>query len=168
MSQRLQENLIAGTLLVIFTVYIFMCLQFGPNARLVPLPMAILGFFLVAAQILKLNVGPASDSGLDSSTLEAVTDQPAPVPTEKPASKAYRELQAFGCIATFVALIAILGPVIAVFLFSGGYLFITQHASPGKALMTASLFTAIIYVLFVVGLQLQLYHGILEPIFGQY
>jgi hypothetical protein len=168
MSQRLQENLIAGALLAIFTVYIFMSLQFGPNARLVPLPMAILGFFLVAAQILKLNVGSAGDSGLDSNTLEAITDESAPVSSEEPGSNAYRELQAFGCIAAFVALIAVLGPVIAVFLFSGGYLFFTQHASPGKALMTASLFTAIIYVLFVVGLQLQLYHGILEPIFGQY
>ena len=171
MSQRVQENLIAGALLLIFASYTFLCLEFGPNARLVPLPIAILGCILVLTQLLKLNI-----SSIRRRTSEAAAGPPDPVstgatmqsPATKPTGRSQRELHAFGCVVGFVLLIALLGPVVAVFLFSSGYLFFTRHATRGKALLAGGVFTAIIYLLFVVGLQLQLYNGILEPLIGRY
>jgi len=141
MSRRVQENIVAGLLLCIFAGYMIMCLGFGPNARLVPLPMAIFGFLLVVAQIVRQNLG-STDTEQDSR----------------------RELMAFGGVAIFVCLIALLGPIVAVFLFASGYLFLSRHAGIGKAVAVASVFTLTLYLLFVVGLQLQLYHGILKPL----
>jgi len=141
MSRRVQENIVAGLLLCIFVGYIIMCLGFGPNARLVPLPMAIFGFILVAAQIIRQNLG-STDAGQGSR----------------------RELWAFGGVAIFVCLIALLGPIVAVFLFASIYLVLSRHAGIGKAVVIAGVFTTTLYLLFVVGLQLQLYHGILNPL----
>jgi hypothetical protein len=141
MTRRAQENIVAGLLLCIFAGYIIMCLGFGPNARLVPLPMAIFGFVLVAVQIIRQNLG-STDTAQDSR----------------------RELWAFGGVVIFVCLIALLGPIAAVFLFASGYLFLSRHAGIGKAVAVAGVFTITLYLLFVVGLQLQLYHGILRPL----
>jgi len=141
MTRRVQENIVAGLLLCIFAGYIIMCLGFGPNARLVPLPMAIFGFVLVAVQIIRQNLGP-TDTAQDLR----------------------RELWAFGGVVIFVCLIALLGPIAAVFLFASGYLFLSRHAGIGKAVAVSGVFTVTLYLLFVVGLQLQLYHGILRPL----
>ena len=157
MSTRAQENLIAGALLIFFGGYSLVCLGFGPNARLVPLPMAIVGFLLVVGHLLNVNLRPAQ-----------VNDDDNDRDVTASGTRGSRELQAFGGAVALILLIVVLGPVVAVFLFSCGYLLLTRHATPGRALVAGSLFTAIIYLLFVVGLQLQLYHGILEPIFGRY
>jgi hypothetical protein len=141
MTRRVQENIVAGLLLCLFAGYIIMCLGFGPNARLVPLPMAIFGFVLVAAQIIRQNLG-STDTAQGSR----------------------RELWAFGGVAIFVCLIALLGPIAAIFLFASGYFFLSRHAGVGKAVAVAGVFTITLYLLFVVGLQLQLYHGILRPL----
>ncbi len=157
MSPRAQENVIAGSLFCIFAGYTAMCLQFGPNARLVPLPMAILGLVFVAVQLIRINLGSqfdvADDASRDSDATTLATDRDT-----------RRELQAFGCVVVFVCLVALLGPVVAVFLFSSSYLIPSGHAGIAKAITAASVFTAVIYLLFVVALQLQLYHGILEPL----
>ncbi len=159
MSQRAQENLIAGALLLVFGGYTVVCLGFGPNARLVPLPMAVLGFLLVAGYLVNLNIG---------CTKLALAELSVGETGKETSGRARREIQAFSGVAAFVLLIVLLGPVIAVFLFSSGYFFFTRHTTPTKSLIAAGLFTATIYLLFVVGLQLQLYHGILEPILSQY
>ena len=172
MSRRAQENIVAGLLLCIFAGYMMMCLGFGPNARLVPLPMSLLGFILVATQLVRQNLGSPADR-LPSELLhgpgltgESAVEQAA-TPATDTKERSQRELWAFGCVASFVALIALLGPIVAVFLFAGGYLFLSRHSGFGKAIAVASLFTILLYLLFVVGLQLQLYHGILEPLFDQ-
>ena len=154
MTPRIQENLIAGALLVIFGVFALICLRFGPNARLVPLPMALLGFVLVLGYLLTLNIRPTATVTTVKNETDGELSKQSP-----------RELQAFAGVTAFVVLIALFGPVIAVFLFSSGYLVFSGHAFPARSIVIATIFTTIIYLLFVVGLQLQLYHGILEPIF---
>lgn len=154
MTPRTQENLIAGTLLVVFGAFALMCLRFGPNARLVPLPMALLGFLLVLGYLLTLNIG----SNIAIPTVKNETNGEL-------CTQSRREFQAFAGVTAFVVLTALFGPVIAVFLFSSGYLVFSGYTLPSKSIVIAAIFTAIIYLLFVMGLQLQLYHGIFEPIF---
>jgi hypothetical protein len=74
-----------------------------------------------------------------------------------------RELVAFGFVGLFVGLIVALGPVPAVFLFCAGFLAISKHYAPWKAVALAGAFAVTVYLLFVIGLELQLYHGLLEP-----
>jgi len=165
MSERCQENLIAGSLFIVFAVYLVLCHGFGPNARLVPLPMAILGLLLVSYQLIQQNwirstVGTANDN-----RPAAVDSTESNKDDENGAKRDSRlELQAVGCVAGFVLLITLLGPIVAVFLFSSGYLIMSRYMLPGKAIVTAAIFSTVLYLLFVTGLRLQLYHGILTPL----
>ena len=165
MSQKAQENLIAGSLFIIFATYLVLCLGFGPNARLVPLPMAILGLLLVTYQLIQQNWLHSHADSADDSLTAADGDGDGNGNGEHDVSRdSRRELQAFGCVAGFVLLVALLGPLVAVFLFSCGYLVVSRYMRPGKALLTAGVFTTVLYGLFVIGLRLQLYHGILTPL----
>jgi len=172
MSRRAQENIVAGVLLCVFVGYLLITLGFGPNARLVPLPIAILGLFLLVIQLVRQNLRDAKELHVD--LFASLTGQVTPeiasaaeqTPVIGPAAHFRRELQAGLFIATFVGLIALLGPVTAVFLFSTGFLALTRHYAPARALVVGTAFTVALYVLFVFGLQLQLYHGILEPFFA--
>jgi len=175
MSRRVQENMVASLLLCIFIGFVVTGLEFGPNARLVPLPMSILGMFLVGAQLIWQNFDSMADQPPNSSELlptqdlKDVADKTAAAAVDRDSEHATRrELWAFGCIAIFLFLIVLLGPVLAIYLFCAGYLLLSRHYGARKAIITASIFTGTIYLLFVVGLQLQLYHGILEPFIDRY
>lgn len=152
MTQRTQELLFAGAVLAVFVVYAFLSLEFGPNARMIPLPMAALGCVLTIAQLVRL---AARDAGTVSEA-----DEVAASTTDS----GNRELCALGGIACAVVLILVVGPVTAIFLFTGSYLFASGHFAAPRSLVIAALFTAALYLLFVVGLQLELYHGILAPL----
>jgi len=182
MSRRAQENVVAGLLLCFFIGCIVMSLDFGPNAKLVPLPIASLGLLLVVLQILWQNVAGRRELHIDlfesltlpvaervtangAASSESSPTMPDHTPTqENQTDQGSREWRAFGFVALFIVLIVLLGPVLAVFLFSGAYLLLSKHCAPWKALVMAAGFTAGVYLLFVIGLQLQLYHGILEPL----
>ena len=171
MSPRTQENIVAGVLLVFFAGYLSITLSFGPNARLVPMPMAVLGIVLVVIQLVRQNLRDAKELHVDLFASltgrvqqEASTEEPEP--TIPPGEQFRRELRAGLFVTVFAGLIVLLGPLIAVFLFSTAFLALTRHFEPARALVVGLAFTAALYVLFVFGLQLQLYHGILEPLFA--
>ena len=171
MSPRKQENIVAGMLLVFFVGYLSITLTFGPNARLVPTPIAILGIALVLIQLVRQNLRDAKELHVDLfASLTGRMQQEAaveePEPTILPGDQFRAELRAGLFVALFAALMVLLGPVVAVFLFSTAFLTLTRHFEPAKALAVGLSFTAALYVLFVFGLQLQLYHGILAPLFG--
>ena len=170
MSLRTQENIVAGVLLVFFAGYLSIALTFGPNARLVPMPIAILGIGLILIQLVRQNLRDAKELHVDlfasltgrvQQDPETVEDSERAIP---PGEQFRRELRAGLFVAVFAGLIVALGPLIAVFLFSTTFLALTRHFQPAKALAVGLSFTAALYVLFVFGLQLQLYHGILEPL----
>ena len=85
-------------------------------------------------------------------------------PSTPPPHKSRREIQAILFVIIFVGLILLLGPVVAVFLFSSGFLSFTGHYPLIKAIWFSALFSVALYLLFAVALQLQLYHGILAPL----
>ncbi|HSG66131.1 MAG TPA: tripartite tricarboxylate transporter TctB family protein [Gammaproteobacteria bacterium] len=169
MSRRTQENVLAAVLAAIFVGYIAITLTFGPNARLVPLPIALVGLACLIVQVVRQNrAGGLSRNAFTPLALltggrptEAGDDDPATAPPDRDAR---RELRAFAFVGLLVALIVLLGPVPAVFLFSTGYLSVSKHYPAWKAAATAGAFTVVIYLLFVAGLELQLYHGLLAPL----
>lgn len=168
MSRRAQENVIAGILLGVFAVYLLLTLGLGPNARLVPVPIALLGLAFLLIQIVNQNLRGGSEFNLDlfESLTAGVASGPPQGPEPSETATAFgRELQAFGFLAAFIVLILLVGPIVAVLIFTTGYFVVTRHFAPLKAVAVASLCALALYLLFAVGLQLQLYHGLLEPLF---
>ena len=173
MSRRTQENLIAGLLVAVFAAYLLMTLSLGPNARLVPVPIALLGLGFLLIQIVsqnrrggrefQLDLFASLTAGAASSPADASNEEESP-PRETPESFT-RELQAIGFLAAFIGLILLLGPIAAVFLFTAGFFVATRHFAPLKAVTVAGLCTLALFLLFAVGLQLQMYHGVLAPLF---
>jgi hypothetical protein len=166
-TRQTQENIVTGVLACIFIGYIAVALGFGPNARLVPLPIAVVGLLCLLVQIVRQNLS----GGLKGNTVNplalltggSLTGDSEPESSTAPQRDVRRELVAFGFVGLFVGLIVALGPVPAVFLFCAGFLAISKHYAPWKAVALAGAFAVTVYLLFVIGLELQLYHGLLEP-----
>jgi hypothetical protein len=169
-SRRTQENLAALLILAVLIGVIYLSFDYGPRARMVPLPVAILGVILVVIQLVWQNVRARNDLQVD--LLRVITKQgeneiaPAPaaggeeavVPTRG------REAKAFAMVAIFLALVLLAGPIPAAALFTFGYFVMSGHYRWGKAAIYTALFTGAIYLLFVVALDVQLYHGVLESL----
>ena len=169
MSRRTQENVIAGLLVAVIAVYLLMTLGLGPNARLVPVPIALLGLAFLLIQIVSQNRSDGKEFQLD--LLASLTAGVASNEEEEESGREEapptlpRELQALGFLVAFIGLILLLGPIAAVFLFTTAFFVVTRHFAPPKAVTFAGLCTLALYLLFAVGLQLQMYHGVLAPLF---
>lgn len=169
MSRRAQENLIAVVVLCIFIGVIVMSLGYGPRARMIPLPLATFGIILIVIQIVWQNLRSTDELQVD--LLQVLTRQAEKEgAAEKESGGAARksswrrEVIALGIVGALVALILLFGPIPAVFVFTGGYFVLSKHYSWWKGLVYTIAFTAAIYLLFVVALEVQLYHGVLEPL----
>ena len=169
MSRRAQENVIAGLLVAVFAIYLLMTLSLGPNARLVPAPIALLGLGFLLIRIVSQNRSDGRDFQLDllaSLTAGVASREKEEEPSREESPPSFpRELQALGFLAAFIGLILLLGPIAAVFIFTTGFFVVTRHFAPLKAVTVAGLCTLALYLLFAVGLQLQMYHGVLAPLF---
>ena len=169
MSRRTQENVVVGLLVAVFAVYLLMTLSLGPNARLVPVPIALLGLCFLLIQLVSQNRSDGREFQLDllaSLTAGVASTEEEEEPSLEEAPPSFpRELQALGFLAAFIGLILLLGPIAAVFLFTTGFFVLTRHFAPLKAVTVAGLCTLTLYLLFAVGLQLQMYHGVLAPLF---
>ncbi|MEW5982582.1 MAG: tripartite tricarboxylate transporter TctB family protein [Acidobacteriota bacterium] len=178
MSRRGQENVLAAVLLCVFGGYIAMSLGFGPRARFVPLPIAAAGLACLVAQVVRQNLrrddepGDAGPFTAFDGSGDALPAQAAAAPVGQTQdglrSTGRRELAAIGIVALFVGLNTALGPVPAAFLFCAGYLSLSRHYAVWKAVVFAGVFVTVIYLLFVVGLEVQLYHGLLEPLIERF
>jgi hypothetical protein len=184
MSRRTQENILAGILLATFVVLLVLTLGYSARARLVPLPVAILGVALAVAQLLWQNLrsgeeprvnfldlvgsrGVGDKTAIKSQGVsDAVVrpDQTGAVPVRKPGG----ELSAFGIVAVLLALVFVVGPLPAVLLFTAGYLSLTKHCSPGRALLYGLACTAVLYALFGFTLGVQLNRGLLAAFLVDY
>lgn len=170
MSRRAQENVVAAVLLAFFTGVIWLCQDFGPRARMIPYPLAVFGIALTVMQIIWQNLRSTDELQMDMLqmlTRKAEQDSAAPQKSEegaKPKSTWRREMTALAIVAALVALILLVGPIPAVFVFTGAYFLLSRHYSWFAGLVYTIAFTLAIYLLFVVALEVQLYHGLLEPL----
>lgn len=158
MSRRAQENLIAVMMLAVFVMLFVAALQFGPRARLVPLPIAGLAIVLVAAQIVWQNLRPADALQVDA--LEFFTGREVEAPKEAVAVEKgrtfRRELTAVGFVLLLLLLYVTLSPIPAVFLFTAGYLVARRHYPVVTALLFAFAVAAALLVTFRFGLGVPL------------
>jgi len=170
MSRRVQDNLAAAVILAIFAIAIVLSLDFGPRARMIPLPLALFGAVLTVVQLLWQNLRSTAELQID---LIAVTrPRGAPETAEAKPAQARpswrREAGAYAIVALLLALTLSLGPVPAAFVFTGGYFIVTRHYSWLTGLIYTVAFTLAVYLLFFAVLQIQPYYGLLEPIIARF
>ena len=170
MSRRTQENIVAFALLGVFIGVILMSLGYGPRARMIPLPLATLGIILIVIQIIWQNLRSTDELQMDMLSMLTRQAEKESAPQQEGEeggtrkSTWRRELTALAIVAALVALILLAGPILAVFVFTGAYFLLSRHYSWFAGLVYTSAFTMAIYLLFVVALEVQLYHGLLEPL----
>lgn len=174
MSRLAQENLITALLLVFFGGVIWLCQDFGPRARMIPYPLAIFGIVLTVIQILWQNLRSVDELQIDlikvaGPTSVADPGDAATATSEKSAPEAVKgrmwrkEAGALGIVAILLGLIMLIGLLPAVFVFTAAYFLLTHHYSWRAGLLYTAIFTATVYLLFVMALQIRPYHGLLEP-----
>jgi hypothetical protein len=169
MSRRAQENIVAAVLLAVFAGVIWLCQDFGPRARMIPLPLAIFGILLTVIQIAWQNLRSTDELHMEliSVNAPAVSAQPAAGIAGAAAGRrvTWREEGiAMAIVAALLGLVLTFGIVPAVFLFTGGYFVLTRQYSWTASLLYTSCLTAAIYLLFMVALQIQPYHGLIAPL----
>jgi hypothetical protein len=184
MSRRMQENVVAGVLLAVFVVLLVLTLGYSSRARLVPLPVAILGVVLAVAQLLWQNLRSIDElrvnfldlvgsAGAVAGTAKRPPGAPdiAETPDQTGAARGRKsggELSAFAIVALLLALVLVVGPLPAVFLFTAGYLRLTKHCSLGRALLYALACVGVLYGLFGFTLGVQLNRGLLAGFIVDY
>ena len=168
MSRHAQENLVSLFLLAVLGGVIVLCQDFGPRAKMIPMPLAIFGIVLILIQMAWHNFGSTKELQIDMISVQT-PDAPAaevpakPVPVPKTSWR--REAAAYGMVAALMALIFIVGVMPAAFLFTTAYFGVTGYCSWSRSLVYAAVLTACMYFLFVVALEIQPYHGLLTPLF---
>lgn len=166
MSRHAQENLASVLLLAFFAGVIVLCQDFGPRARMIPQPLAGFGIALTLIQMAWHNFGSTAELQMDMISVQA---PPIPVaelsatPVKKPSWQ--REATAYGMVGVLLALTFATGVMPAAFLFTAGYFMVTGYCSWQLSLVYAAVLTGSLYLLFVVALQMQPYHGLLAPLF---
>ena len=170
MTRRMQENLIAFIILGIFVAAIVASLDYGPRARLVPIPIAVIGILFMVGQIILQNI--KSEDSLQVDLLDFLTKKgdkadpvlaaaaAPPVATKRRATPK-SELQAFGIVALLVAIFLVLGPIPAMFIFTAGYFIVSRHHAPWKGLAYSAFWTILVYLVFTTGLKVQLDRNLL-------
>ena len=167
MTRRTQENVVAAVLLVLFGGIVYLCQDFGPRARMIPLPLAIFGIVLTLIQILWQNLRSTDELQMDMIQVKKGAFVPAgdvPEQALDPGTEWARELRAYGIVILLVALVVVVGIIPAVFVFTAGYFVLTRHYSWMMGLVYTSAFTASVYLLFVAALQIEPYYGLLAPL----
>ncbi|MEQ1775781.1 MAG: tripartite tricarboxylate transporter TctB family protein [Burkholderiales bacterium] len=173
MSRRTQENIVAVIVLSIFIGVIVVSMDFGPRARMIPLPLAIFGIILTLVQLVWQNLRSTDELQMDMISVSkpalAPETEAAPVqPARDKSSNWKREAAAYGIVAVLLALVLLVGPIPAIFLFTAGYFLLSHQYSWKAGLIYTALFTASIYLLFGVALGMQPYHGLLAPLIDSF
>ena len=173
MSRLAQENLVAAALLAFFGGVIWLCQDFGPRARMIPYPLAIFGIILTVIQIAWQNLRSTDELQVDLFAMAERSAEPGAKSAESRTAAGQRpgwrqEAAALGIVGLLIALIFVTGIIPAVFLYTAGYFLLTRHYSLRASLVYTALLTAAIYLLFVVALQIQPYHGLLAPLIERF
>ena len=178
-SKRTQENIVAFLILGIFIATIIASSQYGPRARLVPIPIAVIGSLLILAQLFLQNFRAEKDLEID--LLELISrrstgdhhDFTPSLATEadaaKPAGRKVtwrNEVAAISIVFLLVALFFVVGPLPAMFAFTAGYFMLSRHASPAMSLLYAFVTTVAVWALFVLWLRVDMRQGYFDLSFG--
>jgi Tripartite tricarboxylate transporter TctB family len=176
-TRRTQENIVALLLLAFFVAVFVTSLGFSPRARLVPVPISVLAMILLLVQLFWQNFRPAEELNVDlldvltarSPTPDVTADremseEAKAVADAGDAAAWKRVVVSIAFVALFVAMVFAIGPIPAIFVFTFGYFVLSGHYSLLKAAIYTTAFTVVVYLLFIVALKIQPYHGYLEPV----
>ena len=176
-SKRAQENIVALLILGIFIATIIAASQYGPRARLVPIPIAVIGILLILGQLFLQNF--RSDKDLEIDLLEMISrkatgdhDDPAALARVAESAKVasrldwQRELTAIGLVLLPAVLFFLIGPLPTMFLFTAGYFILSRFASPAMSVLYALIATVAVYLLFVAWLGVDMRQGLFDLSFG--
>jgi hypothetical protein len=154
-------------LLALFAGVIVLCQDFGPRSRMIPQPLAVFGILLTLLQLAWHNFASPDDLQMDMLSVQApgAPDGEAPAAQEKKKPSLWREAAAYGMVGVLLLLIFFTGVIPAAFLFTAGYFLVTRYCSWWRSLLYAAILTVSLYLLFVVALEMQPYHGLLAPLF---
>jgi hypothetical protein len=179
MSRRMQENLIAAIILLVFIATIVAASQYGPRARLVPIPIAALGAILICAQLVLQNFRSEKDLQID--LLEVIArkstgdDEDLPKGNSEDSEEGesseggrsfLKELGALGIVLFLLGMFLVIGPIPTVLFFTAGYFILSGHFSPVRGIIYAFVFTTLVYALFHLWLGIDLQQGIYDLGFG--
>jgi hypothetical protein len=153
---------------------IWLCQDFGPRARMIPYPLAMFGIVLTVIQILWQNLRSVDELQMDLIKFAGPKSVADPGEAAEAASRNAardadkgrmwrKEVGALGIVGMLIGLIMLIGLLPAVFVFTAGYFLLTHHYSWRAGLIYTAIFTATVYLLFVMALQIRPYHGLLEP-----
>lgn len=171
MSRRAQENIVSLLLLALFALVVWLCQDFGPRARLIPLPLAVFGIALTLVQMLWNNLGRDAAPQMemievDNSAIPGEGDgRPRTGRTEEQLGR-WGEAGAYAIVAALLALVFVAGIFPAVFLFTAAYLILTKYCTPARGLACSAALTASAWLLFVVALEMQPYRGLLAGLWS--
>lgn len=172
MSRRAQENIIAVILFAVFAVFFVMSFGYGPRARLVPLPISVLGMLMIACQLVWQNRRAAGDlrlnalhmlAGKQGDEIAAAHRSTMAPGFGGPSDTLRRNLGAIGIVASLLALFLVVGPLPAVFAFSFGYFVLSGHCGAVRALVYSLACAAVVYGMFGFVLNIQLNRGLAAP-----
>ena len=187
MSRRAQEYLVAAIILFLFASVLYMSLGYGPRARLVPVPIAVLGIILIAGQVIWQHLRSGDDLQID--TLDLFTggkrshapdgDGKAPVAADpaddQPADRedGWRrwlssEIAPFALVGLVLVLFFVFGPLLAVLMFTAGYFVLSGQCTLPRGLIYAAVCSGVFYLLFGVVLEVDLNRGLIMPFINQF
>lgn len=164
MTRPAQENLVSLLLLVVFGGVLWLCQDFGPRARLIPQPLAVFGIILTLIQMVWHNFGRGDTPGIDMINVDSAAlpvsgdGVPRTERTEEQLGR-WGESGAYAIVALLTALVFVSGIFPAVFVFTAAYLILSRYCDVWRGLSYAAAVTVSVYLLFVVGLEMQPYHG---------
>ncbi|MDA8228010.1 MAG: tripartite tricarboxylate transporter TctB family protein [Desulfitobacterium hafniense] len=172
MSKKLENNVVALVLLVIFIGFLYLSFNYSAKARLVPVPIAIASIILIIIQLLIQNFAKNFDLSVDPSQLfkatqneAAVTNQEARKNVQVKKQGGGKETTGIGLVLLFLAMILLIGMMPAIFLFVLGYFIILGQEKWLKALIYTAICEASIYFLFVTILNVHMYEGLILKMF---
>lgn len=181
MSRRLQENVVALFVLLIFVATIYASLGYGPRARLVPIPIAAIGIVLIVGQLVLQNFRSEKDLEIDLLELisrkstgdhDPVVPDPHAGEAEKTAAAeaqrgaGKREFGALGLVVLIVGMFLVIGPLPTMFFFTAGYFVLSRHANIAMSLLYGLLATGVVYALFYLWLGVDMRQGLIDLSFG--
>ncbi len=171
-SKRTQENIIAIILFLIFAGFLVVSFDYGSRARMIPVPVAVVSLLLILLQLILQNTNAKLDLNVDPANLFKSTKSGMAVEEEKLETigaavgkkRGGSQWVALSWLGIILLLILLIGVIPAMCVFVFGYLLLITKLKWYMAACFAAVDTFVLYALFVLLLQRDMYEGLLLPL----
>jgi len=165
MTRRLQENILVVILIAVLVAVIWESLNFGPRARLVPIPIATIGLLLLLFQLYWQNSRPADDLNVDvfefltgrkEDTVEDLVSSGKTRPAASAKTLRRREWTGLAMVVALILACMFVGPIPTSIVFGLIYFRTMAAYSWRNTILTTATLTGSIWILFgeLLGVQL--------------